>query len=301
MTTTHEVNTGSTPEHWRSPNEPASTDGLSAAERPKPRLRDVNHTWPLTWGDGRAARWPCYAVMSGVWIAMGMAITHGLRHSWLQRTDTHVEVWFAAHRTHTLNSLTFVGSQLADTMVKVAATAVIALVMLLVWRRWKEPVFVVLALILEAAVFITTTWVVGRPRPNVPRLETSPVGSSFPSGHTAAAVVYSAVVVIVFWHTKKRWPRVLAVCVVTFLVLAAGFSRMYRGMHHPSDVIAGALLGAVAVAATAVIVQHGERRRLERVRHIDAHQGAAFAPDHVDAIRPVDPVGPVDPARTTVQ
>jgi undecaprenyl-diphosphatase len=285
MATTHEVTvSGAAPE-----NGPPRLERTSAeqpvADRRQPRLRDINRTWPLTWGDGGKFLL-AYAVMSGVWIAMGMAITHGLRHSWLQRTDVRIEVWFSQHRTHTFNNLTYVGSQLADTVVKIAATALIALVMLLVWKRWKEPLFVVAALILEAAVFITTTWTVGRPRPDVPRLETSPVGSSFPSGHTAAAVVYSTVVVIVFWHTKKWWPRVLAVCVVTLLVVGAGLSRMYRGMHHLSDVVAGTLLGLVAVMVTYAIVTHAERRRLARERQDGTHalsSGDPVAADRAEA------------------
>jgi undecaprenyl-diphosphatase len=264
MATTHEVPTIDAVREADQAHDEAVTEPSDSDDGSKRRLRDINHTWPLTWGDG-AKFLAVYAVMCGVWIGMGMAITHGLQHSWLQRTDEHIEVWLSQHRTHTLNTLTFIGSQLADTMVKIAATALIALGMLFAWRRWKEPLFVVAALILEASVFITTTWTVGRPRPDVPRLETSPVGSSFPSGHVAAAVVYSAIAVVVFWHTRKRWARVLAVCVVTFIVLAAGFSRMYRGMHHLSDVIAGILLGLVAVFATYVIVQHASNRHGEEV------------------------------------
>jgi undecaprenyl-diphosphatase len=270
MATTHEVPTVDDQANaWQTQGEatPDTTGDHELADRPhERRLRDINRTWPLTWGDG-ARFLAVYVVMSGVFIAIGMLITHPLQHSWLQRTDQHIEVWLSQHRTHTLNDLTFIGSQLADTVVKIAATALIALGMLLAWRRWKEPLFVVAALILEASVFITTTWTVGRPRPNVPRLETSPVGSSFPSGHVAAAVVYSAIAVVVFWHTRKRWARVLAVCVVTFIVLAAGFSRMYRGMHHLSDVIAGIVLGLVAVTATYLIVQRAvERRELDHPR-----------------------------------
>jgi membrane-associated phospholipid phosphatase len=195
-----------------------------------------------------------YVVFCAVGVAVGELITHQLRHSWLQRTDISIERWLAERRTPWLDTATFVGSELADTIVKISVTVVVALVMLAVWRRWLELLMVALALVLEASAFITITWIVGRPRPDVPRLETSPVGSSFPSGHVAAAVVYGGIVVVVFWHTRTRWIRVLAVTVVALVAAAAGFSRMYRGMHHLSDIVAGILLGLAAVFVTRAIL-----------------------------------------------
>jgi membrane-associated phospholipid phosphatase len=216
--------------------------------------------WPLAWGDaGRFA--VAYAVLCAIGIAVGELITHPLRNSAVQRMDTSIERWLADHRTAWLNRATFIGSELADTAVKIGVTVLVALVMLAVWRRWLEPLMVSLALVLEASAFITITWIVGRPRPAVQRLETSPVGSSFPSGHVAAAVVYGGIVVVVFWHTRKRWARALAVTVVACVVLAAGFSRMYRGMHHLTDVIFGALLGLAAVFITQALLVRAARRR----------------------------------------
>jgi undecaprenyl-diphosphatase len=228
--------------------------------------------FPLTWADGRRfLLW--YVVFSAVGIGIGLLLTHPLRDSWVQHLDQSIEERLAAHRTPTMNSLTFIGSELADTLVKIAITVVVSVAMLIAWRRWREPLMVACALVLEAAAFITITWTVGRPRPDVERLETSPVGSSFPSGHTAAAMVYSAIVVVIFWHTRKRWIRWLAVLVVAFVVLAAGYSRMYRGMHHLTDVLAGIVLGAVSVLVTyRIIAPHdphevpvAEERELEPV------------------------------------
>jgi len=216
--------------------------------------------WPL---DRRAAAQfaIAYAMICAVGIAIGELLTHPLQHSAVQRMDTSVEQWLADHRTRWMNNATFVGSELADTAVKIGITLLVALVMIAVWRRWLEPLMVALALVLEASSFITITWIVGRPRPAVDRLETSPVGSSFPSGHVAAAVVYGAIVVVVFWHTRRRVWRALASTIVALVAAAAGFSRMYRGMHHPTDVIAGLVLGLTAVLITQALLVRSARRR----------------------------------------
>ncbi len=238
----------------------ADTSATTAAVDGRRRRRIDLHVWPLGWGD--AVRFlAVYAILCAVGVAIGELITHPLRHSALQRMDTSIEQWLADHRTGWLNKATFIGSEMADTVVKISITVLVAVVMLAVWRRWLEPLMVTLALVLEASAFITITWIVGRPRPAVDRLETSPVGSSFPSGHVAAAVVYGGIVVVVFWHTRRTWIRVLSVTVVALVVCAAGFSRMYRGMHHLTDVVAGAILGLAAVLITTGLLVRAARRR----------------------------------------
>lgn len=206
-----------------------------------------------------------YATFTAVWFFVGWLLTHSLKNSWFVHTDQSISRWFVSRRTPAMNSLTFVGSMMADTMVKIIVTAVVAIVMLIVWKRWLEPLMVVVPLVLEALTFITVTKLVGRPRPNVPRLETSAVGSSFPSGHMGAAVVYSGIIVVVFWHTRRQWIRVLAAAVAVLIPAFVGFSRIYRGMHYLTDVVFGALLGGAAVFSTAVILRQAAADHPEAV------------------------------------
>jgi len=215
-----------------------------------------------------------YVALVGVWTAIGFLLTGPLDHTVVVRSDRHVAAWFAGHRTTNLNTMTVWGSGLAETLVKIAVTAVLALLMYLAWRRWVEPLLLALSLILEAATFITVTWIVGRPRPDVVRLEGSPVGSSFPSGHVAAAAAYGAIAVIVFWHTRNRVARALTVVLTVAVPVIVGLSRMYRGMHFLSDVIAGMILGAVSVAITTKILVHTPEGRAV-ARSADFDRGAA--------------------------
>jgi len=236
-----------------------TADGTSlAVARDDVRLRD---TWLLHRRE-LGQLFVVYVSLAIVWTGMGLLLTHQLAHSWLTRTDGAVERWFVDQRTSSLNSVSYVMSMLADTVVKIAVTAVVALGLLVRFRRWRETLIVVVALILEAMTFITVTWIVDRPRPSVPRLDSSPVGSSFPSGHVAASVAYSAIVVVLFQHTRRRAPRIIAVVTVALLTVAVAFARMYRGMHNPTDVVMGAFLGAAAVAATVMVLRAAERRRL---------------------------------------
>lgn len=187
-----------------------------------------------------------YALLTLAWILIGRAI---LDIAAIVDTDESVSADLAANRTASMDDLSTWGSMLSDTMVKIVATALVAAAVFAVWRKWRDVGVLVLSLVLEASVFITVTWVIARARPDVLRLEDSPVDSSFPSGHVAAAAAYGALVVVVAWHTRRWWPRAATALAVAMVVATVAWSRVYRGMHYVSDVVAGAALGVASVAA----------------------------------------------------
>lgn len=205
-------------------------------------------TWPLERRDAVVlGAW--FVGVVAVWWAIGALLTGPLDDSGFVRWDESVSRWFAEGRTATFDDLSTAGALLADTIVKIAVTAIVVIVVYAVWRSWRDVLMIVLPLVLEASSFILVTWLVGRPRPDVPRLEESPVDSSWPSGHTAAATAYMAMVVVVWWHVENRAVRIVTVVVAIAVPLIVGWARTYAGMHHLSDVVAGAILGAVWVFA----------------------------------------------------
>jgi membrane-associated phospholipid phosphatase len=212
----------------------------------------------------------CYVALVAVWFAMGEIV---MNTSAIASFDETVNDWWIDQRTPDRDAWAVWGAGLADTLVKIAVTALIAIAMWLAWKRWREPLMMVVPLVLEAAAFITVTHMVGRPRPEN-GLESSPVNSSFPSGHVAAAAAYSALVVIVFWHTRKVWVRAIVIVVAVLVPIVVAVSRMYQGMHFLSDVIAGAALGVASVALSWWLIRRAVDRNDPHAHPADPDEDA---------------------------
>jgi undecaprenyl-diphosphatase len=196
-----------------------------------------------------------YLVLTGIWAALGLLVTGPFAGSWVGSVDQDVTGWLVALRTPVLNDWSRLGTMPADTRVKIVVTAVVSVVMFIGWRSWREPLLVCFALILEAAVFITVTGIVGRARPGVAQLDQVSVDTSFPSGHAAAAAAYCAIAIVIFERTRNRWVRAIAVVVAVGLPVIVGLCRMYRGVHYLTDVIAGILLGVVCAVTVYAIIR----------------------------------------------
>ncbi|MGY6249851.1 phosphatase PAP2 family protein [Bosea thiooxidans] len=92
-----------------------------------------------------------------------------------------------------------------------------------------------------------------RTRPDIVHLART-FTSSFPSGHaTLSVAIFSTLALIVSHHQRSGVARVYIWAVTTILIAAVGISRVYLGVHDPSDVLAGWALGLLCAVASALI------------------------------------------------
>jgi undecaprenyl-diphosphatase len=215
-------------------------DGRAVIPQPRteyPPLDPRRVAWRLVGGG---------ALLALALTLVGLLVVRLLTPSSLTRWEGAVSRWFVEQRTAGWDDATHVGSYLSETVTCIALL-VVAVVVLRAWLgRWREPWAVFAAIVGELLVFLVVTALVGRDRPDVPRLDTAPPTSSFPSGHTAAAVaLYGCIAVIVLREMRNRAVAgaVVAICCAVPVVVA--ISRVYRGMHHVSDVLFGALGGGL--------------------------------------------------------
>jgi undecaprenyl-diphosphatase len=183
-------------------------------------------------------------VLYGVLVGLGLLVTRVLHDVWPLSVEDGVNRSLEAQRSGERNDVSLVFSTIANTQVIIAVTAVAAVVLWLVLRRWREPLFLIAAVSAQAAVFLFTTLAIDRQRPEVDRMDGSLPTSSFPSGHTSAAVaLYCGLAVLLAARATRPSTRAAWWALLLLVPIGVAMTRMYRGMHHPSDVVASFLNG----------------------------------------------------------
>jgi membrane-associated phospholipid phosphatase len=208
-------------------------------------------------------------------VGVGLVTIHLLAHtvgSW----DDHVNRAFARHRTPTDNTITADFTLLANTMGIVAVAAVVAAIAA-IRHHLRLAIALVIALGVELAGFLLTNIIVARPRPHVPHVGSTPSTFSWPSGHVAATfVLYGGIAVMVTIVTRRLAPRMVAWALPAIVVPGVALSRVYRGDHHPTDTVAGLVLGIAALGIGFAAVRASSRTSAAGRR--SAHRWAQSPP-----------------------
>jgi membrane-associated phospholipid phosphatase len=190
-------------------------------------------------------------VLLGLMIGLGVLVTKVWEHDWPLTAEDGINRELAGDRTGFLNGVTWFFSAVGSTPVIIGVTVVVALILRVRLHRWREPIFLCLGVAAQAIVFFFTTLIIDRGRPDVPKMDESPPTSSFPSGHTSAAVaLYCGMAFLLALLVRRTWLKYLCWALV-LVPIAVAVSRLYRGMHHPSDVAASFLNGLLCIAISA--------------------------------------------------
>lgn len=113
----------------------------------------------------------------------------------------------------------------------------VLLVVVSVWRRrWPAAAFATAALAGSGLLNMACKRFFARPRPALWESIAPESSFSFPSAHAMGSMTLATVLILLAWPGRWRWPVVVAMLVFVPLV---GFSRVYLGVHYPSDVLAG--------------------------------------------------------------
>ena len=150
-------------------------------------------------------------------------------------------------------------------------------------KRWADALFLSAAVI-APVVNLGLKELAARPRPDAALALVQETGYSFPSGHAVfAAAFFGALIVLLGrWRCLDGRPmlRRAAQGALLLLILAVGASRVWLGVHWPSDVTGGFLFGAFYLAAPVAVRRMAEakRRRGNRLNQVGLTQLATKSP-----------------------
>ena len=152
-------------------------------------------------------------------------------------------------------AMSFMGSGVLELML-------IAAVILCVVKKWYRALGW-LALTLAGATILSVTLKYGfhRSRPDV-FFGGLPHSYSFPSGHSLYSLCFYGVMAgLINARVRSLWLRVSVFSIATLMIALIGLSRIYLGVHYPSDVIAGYLAGAIWVSTMITMDRIHKTRR----------------------------------------
>lgn len=203
----------------------------------------------------------------GAVFGAGVLVTAVVADTAFGRADRAVVAWFAEQRTPLRTVVMEVLNAPGDTAWVITVTVGASGLALAVFRSWRPVVFLCTVMAGEIVLFLICSTAVTRSRPHVDHLQPDlPPTASFPSGHVAGAMcLYGAIAVLVWRATGRapvRWAAVSGAVLVTAGVAVA---RLYRGVHHPTDIAGSMLLAGLWLTTVWFVLL----RTAPCTRHVD--------------------------------
>ena len=259
--------------------EPEARTDLRPAQ-PEPAAGDAGLRRKGRIAAGIAVAW---VLILGIIVGLGELVTkQGNGNVAGDRTIPH---WFAAHRTPGLTRWSLIFSTLGATGAILIVSLAICVVFLAITRRWRPVVYIATLMFGELAAFLAAAAVVKRPRPDVTHLDRHLPTSAYPSGHTAATCcLYAALAILVIGHARGWWRWLFLIPAIAMPVLVA-LSRMYRGEHHPTDILGSLLFCALWLTATSLLIKTNADSRTAGRRSSEVRPGGrpSILVDHLRA------------------
>jgi undecaprenyl-diphosphatase len=166
----------------------------------------------------------------------------------IEKFDTFVRTAVHQHATPGLTRL-MQGFSFLGSVAAVSVLCLVAICVFLYFRRARLAVLLGITMAGVGALDVTLKLAFHRPRP-VAFFGAPPSSYSFPSGHALGSFCFYGILAAILASRARGWGAKWCIWTAAVLLIGAiGFSRIYLGVHYPSDVIAGYCAGAVWVGA----------------------------------------------------
>jgi membrane-associated phospholipid phosphatase len=192
-------------------------------------------------------------VFFGIALKGFIEITDELAENELGEFDAAITDWVISFRSDGLTSYFRFMTEIGDRYAYVTITILLGAYFFFRLRNWKFVVQTIAVLLLATLSNVLIKQVINRQRPTLEHL-VSVNTLSYPSGHSMSAMAFYGF--LIYLCTQMKMPvfvRVFFMTLLTIIILSVGVSRIYLGVHFPSDVAAGFLGGLLWVTLCVII------------------------------------------------
>ena len=192
-------------------------------------------------------------------VAIGLLLTPpGIA---IPTTEDSISAALERARTDTWNTITLTWSLLGSQGGIIGVGIIVAALILARTRNRLLAAVPVVATMLQQAIFLLAANIVDRPRPQVEHLDKAPPTASYPSGHVGASTTLYLTFALLALQIRTAWLRRLTMIVCLAIPLLVAFGRLYRGMHHLTDIGAAFLNGITCALLTYWWYRSSKRQR----------------------------------------
>ncbi|QLG46485.1 phosphatase PAP2 family protein [Costertonia aggregata] len=180
-------------------------------------------------------------------INLFVELTDTLHTETLAKYDEQITDFFISRRNPKLTDYFLFVTHVGDVYGYLVVLALTILVSTVVFKRWRYVGQVVLVLFLASVSNMMLKRAIDRARPGIEHL-VSVETLSYPSGHAMSAMAFYGFLIYLFYTFRmNKILKGLAVLFLIILILSIGISRIYLGVHFPSDVVGGFIAGLIWV------------------------------------------------------
>lgn len=200
--------------------------------------------------DGRWA----YIITSAIALALFIGgiklfveLTEELKTTILASSDTAISAYITGFRTPYLTKYFVFVTNLGDALGYLVVFAICTIVFYIAFKRWRYVAQLAFVMVLALSSNLILKQIINRARPEAEHL-VSVETLSYPSGHAMMAMAfYGTLLFLISQFPIGKVFKITFITMCAILILSIGISRIYLGVHYPSDIAGGYIAGFVWV------------------------------------------------------
>lgn len=180
-------------------------------------------------------------------INLFIELTEELKDNLLPQYDQAITDYIISFRNPALTKYFIFITNVGDFYGYLIVLAISSVISFFVFKKWRGVVQTILVLLLASISNMMLKRFIDRARPGIEHL-VSVETLSYPSGHAMSAMAFYGFVIYLFFRFKiNRFLKVAIIIFMAFIILSIGLSRIYLGVHYPSDIAGGYIAGFIWV------------------------------------------------------
>jgi len=181
-------------------------------------------------------------------IKIFLELTESLQSEYLSQYDRKITDFIISFRSPELNKILQFITNIGDIYGYLVVGLISSIVFYLKFKNWRFVIQMVFVLVISGLSNLALKQAINRPRPEIEHL-VSVATLSYPSGHAMSAIsFYGFLIYLCYGFKMNKWIKSGIIIFFTLLIFTIGISRIYLGVHFPSDIAGGFIAGLIWVA-----------------------------------------------------